>query len=446
MESNNYQPNELVKFLFVTSENENIDAKGPMVWDGAVESAKLAKDIAAFANSRDGGVLVIGKSELDNGSFDLVGLSEKQAKSFETTKVANWVNSRFDPPIRLQCHRVEHDGKTFVILTVAEFEEVPAICTKSFQDPVKSKAHHIRERTIYVRNSNAESAPLSTADDLRKLIGIATGKRGQEMLSMFDSMLKGRSLLPKDSDVELFEKELKRILEGLESTTLQGIDKGSWRLVIRPNNYVENLFDGDKEKLEKLIQKHSVRLQREFPPYQTDTHQREWGIANEGVYRVSWSLAFSGQFVLWRPYRENDVVYESRWRDMRGNPTEPQLEGGAWIDFKPSIFTIMEFMIFARRFIEEFDSSDTFELEIIANALRGRRLVTTDSNTNLDMTDPCRADRFKFRVAMNVAEFRSDWESKCVDAMKRFIDFFPGQFVERATLSSWIEKFKNREA
>lgn len=65
--TDSYQPDQLVKFLLATSENDNIAAKAPMKWDGAVESAKLAKDIAALANSRDGGVLVVGKTECDNG-------------------------------------------------------------------------------------------------------------------------------------------------------------------------------------------------------------------------------------------------------------------------------------------------------------------------------------------------------------------------------------------
>ena len=78
---------ELVRVIQMAGESSGIDAKGPVSWDGAAESAGLAKDIAAFANSSNGGIIVIGKKEED-GRFDLVGLTEEQAATFDTTKVA----------------------------------------------------------------------------------------------------------------------------------------------------------------------------------------------------------------------------------------------------------------------------------------------------------------------------------------------------------------------
>ena len=445
MEVKNYQQNDLHMFLLATSENENIDAKGPMTWDGKDESAKLAKDIAAFANSRDGGVLVIGKSELDNGTFELTGLSDSEAKSFETTKIANWVNARFEPPIQLQCHQVEHESKQFVILTIAEFAEIPVICTKAYQDQANPKKHLLKQGTIFVRNANAESAPLRTANELRSLIGIATGKRGQELLSMFDSILKGRSLLPQQSDDELFDRQLKQIFEELEPDTKKKIKLGAWRLKICPASFDSNRLPKDMAQLESLVREHSVRLQSEFPPYYKGTHQQEWGIANEGVYPLNWSLAYSGQFILWQPYRENTVDYKSPWNDGWGNPSEPSLEGGQWISFKASLSTIIETMMFTSRFIQVFDSNEMFEFELVASSLRDRRLVTTDGNISLDMKEPCRAGSFRFNESMSTTEFQASWELKCVDAMKRFVDFFAGSPIERSTLELWLERFKNRQ-
>lgn len=139
-----------------------------------------------FANSKDGGVIVIGKSEGDDGTFSLDGVSDQQSASFETTKVATWVNNRFSPPIGLVCHAHQFQQKKFVIITVDEFSDVPHLCTKNFQDPNYSKKHLLREKTIYVRTTNAESAPLGTIEELRSLIGLATAKRGHEMLIMFN--------------------------------------------------------------------------------------------------------------------------------------------------------------------------------------------------------------------------------------------------------------------
>lgn len=79
--------NELTRWVQTSGESDFVDAKCPMIWDGADSSASLAKDIASFANSRDGGVIVIGKSEASDGSFSYDGLMSDQAASFDTTKV-----------------------------------------------------------------------------------------------------------------------------------------------------------------------------------------------------------------------------------------------------------------------------------------------------------------------------------------------------------------------
>jgi len=101
-------PENLIRWIECSGESDNIDAKGPMKWDGQANSAALAKDIAAFCNSPDGGVIVVGKSETAPGKFESTGLTPEEAGSFETTRVANWINSRFSPPISLVCYRQEH--------------------------------------------------------------------------------------------------------------------------------------------------------------------------------------------------------------------------------------------------------------------------------------------------------------------------------------------------
>src|SRR5437867_3600033 len=107
MPVNTHSSDELIRFIEAAGEAVNIDAKGPMEWNGGEASAGLTKDILALANSRDGGVIVVGKEEPQPGKFVPTGLSEQQANSFETTKVATWVNNHCSPPINLVCYRQE---------------------------------------------------------------------------------------------------------------------------------------------------------------------------------------------------------------------------------------------------------------------------------------------------------------------------------------------------
>lgn len=434
---------ELDQYIKATGESRNIDAKGPITWDSGPESASLAKDIAAFANSRDGGVLVIGKTETESGSFILTGLTDDEAKSFETTKVARWVNNRFSPPINIVCHQREYQGKRFVVITIGEFEDVPALCTKSFQDPSNPKKCLLRERTLYVRNSNAESAPLESVDELRTLIGLATSKRANEMLTTFESMLKGRPLVSPPTDEELFNEELERIEQGLGQTYADQLQSGAWRLVVRSADYDAERWP-DADQLEAIVGKRSVRLRDEFPASYRGTHMREWGVCNE-MYGETWTLARSGQFLCVRPFWENHRKYECRWRDSQGNPSEPSLDPGQWLDFKANIFSITEMFMFVVRFIEEYDSGEQVLIRLQATSLAGRKLVTTDFNINLRHPEECRAQVFEYKRALPVEELRAEWEMTCAEAMKRFVDLFPGPKVETKTMKSWIEKFKNRE-
>lgn len=446
MAATTYQPEELIPFLLATSESSHIDAKGPTSWDDDVNSAKLSKDIAAFANSTDGGVLVIGKSEKENGSFELVGLTEEQARSFETTKVANWVNSRFSPPIHLQCHRVEYESKLFIVITVKEFQDIPILCVKTFQDRHHPKKHHLSSRTIYVRTANAESAPLGTENQMRELIGLATKKRGDELITSFRSLLQGRSLVQQQSDDEKNTEEFQFILKSVHSNSRDKIADGVWQFAIRPCQFDSNRFSDDFEDLEKRIKRNAVHLRNEFPPYTTGTHMREWGICNEQTYCDFWTLACSGQFVLWRPYPENGYDFQSPWNHSGGGGSvEPSLNAGTWLNFKPSLFSIFEFFLFASRLTQEYEFDVRFEIRITGNNLQDRRLATTDPKIGLEMSGRCVAHEFSYSVLSNAAEFLSVWEERCVEAMKKFVDLFPkSDSVSKATLNEWVRGFKDR--
>ena len=283
--------------------NGDIDAKGPVSWDGAEQSAALAKDIAAFANSRNGGSIVIGKKQKELGGFDPVGVTEEQAATFDTTKVAQWVNNRFSPPIRLVCYPQEVDGRLFVVIDVLEFDDMPIMCVKSFQGP-NSKEHILREQTIYVRNANAESVPVGVKE-LPALIGLATRKRGDEMLASLDAMLRGRPLVPPATDDKQFGDELAKVGAVLEALKPKAAH-GEWFFAFHPAKYDAARWT-DRECLVGLIQKHRFRIVQEFPPSHTGTQPREWGIANS-IYGEPWALTRSGLFVDRLPFRENRMA------------------------------------------------------------------------------------------------------------------------------------------
>lgn len=434
---NTYTPTELVRFLDAAGESANIDAKGPMLWDGGEASAGLTKDILAFANSRDGGVVVIGKEEAAAGVFKLTGVSTDQADSFETTKVAAWVNNRCAPPVGLVCYRVQHDGKEFVVLTVAEFHDVPVICTKQFELPGKPAKVLLRNGTIYVRTANAESAPLSSIEDVRALIGLATTKRADQMLTMFQAMMKGRPLLAEESDEERWATQAEAVQASLQSQLGEQAKLGRWEMSFHPATFCEERWE-EAAQLKMLVEKHAVRLRDEFPGVHHDYHVEEWGIGSH-EYEDVFGLTRAGLFVASRVFREDTDEFRNPWQP------NPNIPAGKWFDFQWNMAQVIEFFIFMSRFSHEFETGEEIEVEVAALPLRERILVSLNPRLHFFRSEAvCRSQEFRRKRTITTETLRSNWEDECARTLHRLFELFAGHRIELDTLRKWIERFKDR--
>lgn len=429
---------QLLRFIQTSGESSNIDAKGPIEWDGSVISASLAKDIVAFANSRDGGVIVIGKSEGDDGKFPFDGLSAEQASSFETTKIAAWVNARFQPPVNLVCHHQDYEERRFVILVINEFSDMPSLCVRGFQVPGKND-FILRERTLYVRNLNAESVPLGNVEELRELIGLATKKRGDEMLSFFNAMLKGRPLAPEPTSDDLFAKDQERVATDLELDNLSGYQEGSWRFTFHPGRYEPSRW-ADRHAMESSVRRYSVKF-HEFPEFFTDPHPREWGIAN-GQSGFIWALTQSGLFIYARKFFENTQDYTDPLVG-HGSTKSPTVQRGHWLEFVEASLTLFCFFDFMARFTSEFDADESVSFQITAGPLADRLLLNRNSPLIFGhyarAGKPCQASLFTLKKSLSVAVLRADWREECARCMKELVDLFPGYNIELSQLSKFIE-------
>ncbi len=438
-----HSSDELIRFIEAAGESTNIDAKGPMEWDGDESSAGLTKDILALANSRDGGVIVVGKEEPQPGKFLLTGLSEPQAASFETTKVANWVNSRCSPPVSLVCYRQEHQGRPFVVIAVSEFHDVPVICTKQYELAGKPPKVLLRRGAVYVRTANAESAPLASAEDMRQLIGLATTKRADQMLAMFQAMTKGRPLLAEKPHEELFQGEREEVRTALASEFKGQAEQGAWTFLCHPVRHLPARWE-ETDTLKAVLNKSVVRVRQEFPPITYGTHVREWGICNRH-YDDAFGLTRSGQFMSIRLFRENPLPFKDPWQPVFGEP-KPDIPAGQWLDFKLNLSSAIEFFMFLSRFAESFEVGEEVVYEVAAEPLAGRRLVTMDATMFAFLpTEPCPAKTFRRRKVVPVEILRASWEELCAKTLHGFFELFPGLTTTSEGMRKWIEHFKDRK-
>ncbi len=182
-------------------ESKELDYKAPTIWSENDKKAccEIVKDILALANT-NGGWLVIGVSEVGTG-FSLDGVTEEQAKSFDTTRVNRFVQVYADPPINSHVHKIPLAGKFYVVIEVPSFPATPHVCQKEFPGVLSTCA-------IYVRTDNNESAPLRVSADFQALIERAVRNRSEQLLTSFRTVLKHGLQPPEPADSEQYEKQI----------------------------------------------------------------------------------------------------------------------------------------------------------------------------------------------------------------------------------------------
>jgi len=160
---------EIETLIDYPNEERHLEFKRSIAWEGDVR-AKVTKSIMALANLRDGGWIVIGKEEQPDRSFKAVGMSVEDYDSFDPDGVKAFVYGRAKPPVNLQVLKIEYQDRKFVLIKVMEFDEVPIICQKSYDDILHSG-------NIYVRSkSKPESIRVPSDAEMREIIEIAIDK------------------------------------------------------------------------------------------------------------------------------------------------------------------------------------------------------------------------------------------------------------------------------
>jgi hypothetical protein len=452
-----YSEDELREIVQNTGEDDCIDTKGPLEWDGAHISAALAKDIAAFANSRDGGFIVIGKEETQPGNFNLVGLSDAAAATFDTTKVATWINNRFSPAIHLVCYPVDLNNLHFVVIRVQEFTDIPAICTKRFSNPADPRNAILEDGRLYIRSPNAASKPLQTEGELRELVGIATKKQADVLLQHFNAMLKGNALAAtKPNDEEQTEDDLKLIRGDLVARRNVDLDSG-WTFCFHPVDYRKERWS-DLQDLEKQIQARGIRTPVTFPEYRYGTFRTDWGIANES-HDETWCLSKSGIFLYYQPFHEdskhsleviqnfvrNNARDSNQWRKEQFLASLGKFR---WIEYESNMVIVIKAFAFMGRFIDFLEPGTVIKYRLHCSPLASRHLISLNPRMWFEpqFHDPCRSMRFSFSETKSIEELLATWQDRCVSAMFRFFELFPDYNISEETLRKWLDRYIGKRA
>jgi predicted HTH transcriptional regulator len=162
---------DLTDLLRVLKENRNKEFKRSTPWLEKEFKCKIAKSILAFSNVRDGGFIVIGVNQLEDKSFDPVGMSDEDFKTYNEDHVQAFVAEYADPFSQVEFHPLTLENKKFVVIKVFEFAEIPVICKKD-------GSSNLRKGAIYTRTYRIpESAEVPSQSEMREILDLAAEKQ-----------------------------------------------------------------------------------------------------------------------------------------------------------------------------------------------------------------------------------------------------------------------------
>ena len=152
------------------SEMPSLDYKKEVCLDSRDDRAKLAKDVIAFANY-GGGQIVVGVHEVTPGRFVPEGVSKEQIATLEVSRLNRGIRKYLDPPVHVGVRSVNYDRGTFVIL------DIPAATGSLVLPKSGNDAARLFPGRIYSRTTAAESAEVSSSEDLRRILDRITSAR-----------------------------------------------------------------------------------------------------------------------------------------------------------------------------------------------------------------------------------------------------------------------------
>jgi predicted HTH transcriptional regulator len=157
------------------TETQSLDFKESCPWN----ANSFAKDILAMSNVQEGGTIIIGVVENDDGSFMRQGIKVEHRKTFNTDKVMDDLSKFADPYVQVSVKFVNDKNNTeYAVILVEPFKDVPVICKKDSSDT--------KIAGIYYRNRDGrpKSSMISNSFDMRDLIDravVKSAKRAREI-------------------------------------------------------------------------------------------------------------------------------------------------------------------------------------------------------------------------------------------------------------------------
>lgn len=432
---------EVVEMIEQSKETRNVDYKAPHAWDkdNFESKAGLTKDIMAFSNTQDGGTLIIGIGEREDGTgYDIEGLTHDQLRTYDISSVGSFVNERCEPAAKFDLRTFEYRGKHLIVIQISEFDSVPIVCKKDAQKR-GGKDFIFKKGQIFIRTDDAKSKPIQSAEEMHKLLGLGITKKGDELLQSIQRIIRGFPIIETAiTPEEMYFEEIEQSEEDFQNAFKDYEEYGFWDFVVYPLEYIEKRIDNHRE-LKDRLQEAKVTLRSRSFPY---TRGEEILNVKNGI-RKSAEYTTTRFYQIWRLYMSG--YFESRQLLEEDVYRETDINSRKALDFTSTIYRATENLLFLKRFFEAIEYEGSIYYRILLGNSRDRWLRSLfDSKYHIDLDYACSQSTVEHGNRVFFDQFRSLWPEPCVDALIEIFALFNADRIPREMITKIVNDFLQR--
>lgn len=424
----------LEELLSQKVETKNLDCKTSFSWSSADSDTKceLVKDILAFLNTQDGGVIVIG---VRDDTLEPVGMTDADFASFDTTKVNDFLHRYTDPQSSCEVQKLSSRGLNFVVINVLEFKDIPVICKKAANSSREPSKTILKLGGVYVRTEKATSVLVPTSEEMRDLVNRAVLKRSDQLLSTIRTLLKGNP--PSDElEIKQYDREIKEARKYFKDSLGKEFDElGHWEVISMPVTYSRERVPSITELYKSLIESEVDLRGWNFPHFDKETK------TNFSNGRQS-HTAFMHHVEAHRAYQSGLFV----WRGLYWEHSPDFFkQSGKALSFVNVIYTVTEFLLFFKRYYERISPDASIRFSIEMTDIKDRTLEATDWNSIPFMGRyAAGVPSLKIEKECTVPDLRASAEEIAIGIVQRIFEIFNWNGSDPNMIRGWQQKLLSR--
>jgi hypothetical protein len=425
---------QLKELLAQKTETRNLDCKASLNWDTADNDAKceLVKDILAFLNTQDGGLIVVG---VRDDTLEPVGVTDADLASFDTTKVNDFLHRYTDPQSSCEVQKLTVNGLKFVVINVLEFKDIPIICKKaanSSKDPSKTI---LKLGGVYIRTDKATSVLMPTSEEMRDLVNRAVLKRSDQLLSTIRTLLQGNPPA-EETQIKQYDREIRAAREYFKEVLPKDFDEhGYWEVISMPQTYSRERIPSITA-VYKSLEESEVSLRGwNFPHFDRETKSNFSDgrqSHTEFMHHVEAHRAYQSGLFVWR---------SSYWENF----SDVAKQHGKALSFVNVIYTVTEFLVFFKRYYERISPDASVRFSIEMTDIKDRALVSTDFiNVPIFGTHAAKVQELVTEKDFSVSELRASAEEIAISIVQKIFEVFNWNAPDANMIRGWQQRLLSR--